>query len=147
MSAWLRPWWLLGHLVIGVIAAVCLRLGWWQWEHALRGDGRSLGYALQWPLFAAFGVFFWTRVVRERLSRVAGSSGPPTTAPTVSVGQSWLFRRGDTDAGPVPQLTPTVEAARQDEDDPAAAAYMHRLRWLNADPRRRLSDYPGFDDR
>ncbi|WP_430496060.1 hypothetical protein ACQRWP_17240 [Micromonospora trifolii] len=41
-------------------------------------------------------------------------------------------------------LTPSVEVADQDEDDPDAAAYMHRLRWLNADPRRRLSNYPGF---
>ncbi|MCG5466623.1 hypothetical protein MED01_005662 [Micromonospora sp. MED01] len=127
-----------------MIAAVCLRLGWWQWEHALRGDGRSLGYALQWPLFAAFGVFFWTRVVHERLSRSACTSAPNTAPRKTPVGHSWSFHRGDTVAGPV--LRPVlIGHAQDDEDDPDVAAYMHRLRWLNADPRRRLSDYPGFD--
>ncbi|MCZ7379821.1 hypothetical protein [Micromonospora sp. WMMC250] len=40
---------------------------------------------------------------------------------------------------------PSADVAQQDEDDRDVAAYMHRLRWLNVDPRRRLSDYPGFD--
>lgn len=144
MSAWLRPPWLLGHLMIGVAAATCLRLGWWQWHHALQGSGRSYGYALQWPLFAAFGVFFWTRVVRERLSRAARTSEAYTSAATATVGLSWSFHRSETDTGPAARPTSTG-TAQHDEDDPDVAAYMHRLRWLNADPRRRLSDYPGCD--
>ncbi|MEV7990186.1 hypothetical protein [Micromonospora sp. NPDC085948] len=144
MSAWLRPRWLLGHLVIGVVAAVCLRLGWWQWQHALQGSGRSYGYALQWPLFAAFGVFFWTRVVRERLSRETRTSAADPSTLAATVGYSWSFHRSETDAALVARSAPN-DPLQHDEDDPDAAAYMHRLRWLNADPRRRLSDYPGVD--
>ncbi|MEK8110496.1 hypothetical protein NKG94_51570 [Micromonospora sp. M12] len=145
MSAWLRPRWLLGHLVIGVIAAVCLRLGWWQWEHALRGDGRSLGTRCSGrcsPRSVCSSGPGGARAPEPRRPHVwaAAHHGAP-----VRVGQSWSFRRDDTDAGPVLLLTPSVEITRQDEHDPDAAAYMHRMRWLNADPRRRLSDYPGFD--
>lgn len=68
VSPWLRPRWLVGHVLVGVVAVVFLRLGWWQWQHARQGNTLSYGYALQWPLFAAFGVFFWVKVVRERLS-------------------------------------------------------------------------------
>lgn len=128
-----------------MVAAACLRLGWWQWEHARQGNTLSYGYALQWPLFAAFGVFFWVRVVRERLSRAAGTPGAPPPATTASLGHSWSFQRGGATTGPA-GLVPTVVASDPD-DDPDAAAYMHRLRWLSADPRRRLSDYPGFGGR
>lgn len=145
MPAWLRPQWLLGHILVAVVAVACLRLGWWQWQHAQLGNGASYGYAAQWPLFAAFGVFFWTRVVRERVNRAARPPAAESSQFTVTVGPSWSFHRGETDAGPVARLVPTADVAQQDEDDRDVAAYMHRLRWLNVDSRRCLSDYPGFD--
>lgn len=49
------------------MAAVgCLALGWWQWERfeSSTGSGQNLGYALQWPLFAAFVVFAYRRFVQ-----------------------------------------------------------------------------------
>ena len=144
MSRWLRPRWLLGHLVIGVIAAACLRLGWWQWDHALQGNTLSYGYALQWPLFAAFGVFFWIRVARDRLDRAAATPRTHQSATTDMVGRSWSYQRGGTASDVAPRLVPTVAAPVHD-DDPDAAAYSHMLQWLNADPRRRLSDYPGLE--
>ncbi|WP_435585960.1 hypothetical protein [Micromonospora aurantiaca (nom. illeg.)] len=144
MSRWLTPRWLLGHLVVGVIAALCLRLGWWQWQHALQGNTLSYGYALQWPLFAAFGVFFWMRVVRDRLTRTT-SALPIEPQPLPAVGHSWSFQRtGAATPAVVGQLVPTA-ADPEPQDDPEAVAYAHMLQWLNADPRRRLSDYPGVD--
>lgn len=44
----------------------CLALGWWQWERfeSVGGDGQNLGYAFQWPLFAAFVVYAYRQFVR-----------------------------------------------------------------------------------
>ncbi len=44
----------------------CLALGWWQWERfeSVGGDGQNLGYAFQWPLFAAFVVYAYRKFVQ-----------------------------------------------------------------------------------
>lgn len=49
-----------------VSAAACLALGWWQWERfeSVGGDGQNLGYAFQWPLFAAFVIYAYRKFVR-----------------------------------------------------------------------------------
>jgi DNA-binding transcriptional regulator of glucitol operon len=49
-----------------VAALVCLALGWWQWQRfeSASGTGQNLGYALQWPLFAAFVVYAYRKFVR-----------------------------------------------------------------------------------
>ncbi|GGG25237.1 hypothetical protein GCM10007304_43830 [Rhodococcoides trifolii] len=45
---------------------MCLILGWWQLQRfeSSSGTGQNLGYALQWPLFAGFVVFFYRRFVQ-----------------------------------------------------------------------------------
>lgn len=47
-------------------AVACLALGWWQWERfeSVGGDGQNLGYAFQWPLFAAFVIYAYRKFVR-----------------------------------------------------------------------------------
>lgn len=146
MVRWLTPRWLLGHLIIGVIAAVCLRLGWWQWEHAVQGNTVSFGYALQWPLFAAFGVFFWARIVKDRTRPgdavdTALEPLPPLAFP---IGHAWSYQRGGSVEGQTGQPV-TASAVKSGVDDPDAANYEHMLQWLNADPQRRLADYPGIN--
>ncbi|MFD4292503.1 transcriptional regulator [Rhodococcus sp. NPDC058505] len=49
-----------------VAAAACLALGYWQWTRfeAVGGTGQNLGYAFQWPLFAAFVVYAYRRFVQ-----------------------------------------------------------------------------------
>jgi DNA-binding transcriptional regulator of glucitol operon len=49
-----------------VAALTCLGLAWWQWERfqSVTGTGQNLGYALQWPLFAAFVVYAYRKFVR-----------------------------------------------------------------------------------
>jgi len=54
-------------IVLVVVAAVgCLALGWWQWTRfeSVGGTGQNLGYAFQWPLFAAFVVYAYRRFVQ-----------------------------------------------------------------------------------
>ncbi len=52
--------------LVVVAAAGCLALGWWQWTRyeSVGGTGQNLGYALQWPLFAAFVVYAYRRFVQ-----------------------------------------------------------------------------------
>jgi DNA-binding transcriptional regulator of glucitol operon len=49
-----------------VAALACLVLAWWQWQRyeSVSGTGQNLGYALQWPLFAAFVVYAYRKFVR-----------------------------------------------------------------------------------
>ncbi|MFD4182115.1 transcriptional regulator [Rhodococcus sp. NPDC058514] len=53
-------------LFVVIVAAGCLALGWWQWSRfaAVGGTGQNLGYAFQWPLFAAFVVYAYRRFVQ-----------------------------------------------------------------------------------
>ncbi len=53
-------------MLVIVAAMACLALGWWQWQRfeSASGTGQNLGYALQWPLFAAFVVYAYRKFVR-----------------------------------------------------------------------------------
>ncbi len=47
-------------------AGGCLLLAWWQWTRyeSTAGTFLNLGYALQWPMFAAFCVYAYFKFVR-----------------------------------------------------------------------------------
>lgn len=49
-----------------VAATGCLALGWWQWNRweSTSGSFQNLGYALQWPLFAAFCVYAYRKFIQ-----------------------------------------------------------------------------------
>lgn len=55
-------------LILGVIVAAsgCLALGWWQWTRFESNSGtfQNLGYAVQWPMFAAFCVYAYRKFIR-----------------------------------------------------------------------------------
>lgn len=69
-----------------VVAAVgCLALGWWQWTRfeSVGGTGQNLGYAFQWPLFAAFVVYAYRRFVQlEDGDGDTRAADTPTSEPT-----------------------------------------------------------------
>jgi DNA-binding transcriptional regulator of glucitol operon len=111
----LAPRWLLGHAVVLVLAVLFLRLGWWQWHRAVdTRSAQSLGYALQWPFFAAFGVLVWVRICRD-------VTRPPETVRPVKP-----QRR------PAPEPAPAAPVT--DEEDPELAAYNRYLAELNERP-------------
>ena len=60
--------------MVGLVVAF-LWLGWWQLGRARAGNLLSFGYAIEWPVFAAFVIFVWTREIR--LERHGGSPPPP----------------------------------------------------------------------
>jgi DNA-binding transcriptional regulator of glucitol operon len=84
----LSPKWLFGHVLVLALAVACCRLGWWQWDRyqQTRGALQNLGYAVQWPVFAVFGVALWARIVRDsvRPPEAAGRAArrvPPRPVP------------------------------------------------------------------
>ncbi len=137
----LSPRWLALHVLAVVLVAVCLRLGWWQWDRAGEGNARSIGYALEWPGFAAFVVLVWGYLVRDALrthrngERIAGSARdhrvPDLDHPRIDAEAELL--------PPDPALTAARAAndeAVQEQND-ELAAYNDYLARLNAADTRR----------
>nr|WP_206038164.1 transcriptional regulator [Rhodococcus sp. HNM0569] len=111
-------------IVFVVVGAVgCLALGWWQWLRfeSADGNGQNLGYAFQWPLFAAFLVYAYRRFVQLESG---AAERPDTPAP-------------DEPLREIPHdLLPPRPVAVDDEDDDSDAGtrreYNHYLAELAA---------------
>jgi len=63
----ITPRWLAWHLFAVVAFFGMLELGKWQLDRALSGNSLSWAYTFEWPIFAIFGVVFWTKTVRDEL--------------------------------------------------------------------------------
>lgn len=150
MRRLLTPRWLLVHLLFLAAVVVTIFLAVWQWDraHAAGGSFQNLGYALQWPLFSAFTLFFWWRVIRifgfgegaeeERPVAVSASSAQARAASAAAaVGQDDPAAQ----AGPAGQggsaerrrrpLVPPPASPVDREEDPELAAYNQYLRELH----------------
>ena len=71
-------------LLVIVAAAGCLALGWWQWSRweSSSGSFQNLGYALQWPMFAAFCVYAYRKFVQyEEQPPAPADADSPTELP------------------------------------------------------------------
>ena len=71
----LAPRWWFMHLVVAALFVGCIKLGLWQWDagHVVDAEDSGLGghlrndiYAVQWWFFGAFGLWFWTRFLRDQ---------------------------------------------------------------------------------
>jgi hypothetical protein len=121
-----------------VLVAAFLALAWWQVRRAGEGNLRSYAYAVEWPVFAGFVVFMWLREVRQARAAPArdsesGQIEGHTEQPDRAVSARTRPERG-------------AEASTRPADDDGndeLAAYNRMLAWLNANPQRRMSDYPG----
>lgn len=61
----LRPGWIVGHLLVVLAVLVCLRLGRWQWDRMHEGGTlQNLGYAVLWPVFGGAFVYMWFRFLQ-----------------------------------------------------------------------------------
>jgi DNA-binding transcriptional regulator of glucitol operon len=68
----LQPRWLCWHAFAVLATAGMLWLGDWQLRRAESGNELSWAYTFEWPLFAAFAIYFWIRSIREELRQAAG---------------------------------------------------------------------------
>src|SRR5665213_587805 len=62
-------WWrrraLIAHLCLLLWFPGCLIAGWWQVTVATSGNGLAYLYAVEWPIFAVFGVVLWWNVIHD----------------------------------------------------------------------------------
>ncbi len=106
--------WLLRHVLLLLAIGAFLALGRWQWSRADAGNGRSFGYAFEWPLFAAFAIFWWGRTLHmERHPE----SQRPAEAPVT--GRPWV------DQHPA-----------EEEPDEELDTYNRYLAWLHEQDQR-----------
>ncbi len=83
MSTTRRRRWALIALV-AVAAGACLALSWWQWTRyeSTSGTFQNLGYAMQWPFFAAFCVIAYRKFIRlEEAPPQPDDQAAPTEIP------------------------------------------------------------------
>jgi hypothetical protein len=71
------PRWLSWHLFAVLAFIGMLWLGDWQLHRALAGNSLSWAYTFEWPIFAVFGVVFWTKTVRDELHPKPEAEGEP----------------------------------------------------------------------
>ena len=59
-------------MLIGVFVVDFLGLAWWQWTRFQSGSGtfQNLGYAFQWPLFAAFVIYAYRTALQYENQRI-----------------------------------------------------------------------------
>jgi hypothetical protein len=162
VARFLSPRWLVRHALAAGLVAAFLALGWWQIGRAAHGNPLSLGYAVEWPLFAAFVVAVWVREIRVELRggapdprrepRYGAAPGAGGLAGTAVAGTGTAAGDG-TAAGARPGHVPFRAVVPQHrggravgdggDEDPQLAAYNRYLAWLGAHPDRPPGDYPG----
>lgn len=71
VQRFLRPGWLVGHVLVLIAMLVCFRLAWWQLDRSEETDGtiQNVGYALLWPAFGVAFVYMWVKFIRLELER------------------------------------------------------------------------------
>jgi len=111
----LRPGWVVGHVLVFLAFLTCLRLGWWQWDKTLQSDGtaQNFGYALLWPAFGVAFIYMWVKFMRLELLKDLeddaqtdrdlhelldqGQPGPPDAPPAKAAEQDAGSLTGDQD--------------------------------------------------
>ncbi|MGD0875371.1 MAG: hypothetical protein ABSA14_10330 [Acidimicrobiales bacterium] len=115
-TAWFSRRAVMLHLTALVVVPGCLALGYWQLHRALSGNTLSWAYTVEWPFFAAYGVYMWWRIVHEQ----------PTEPPHAS--QATVAAQG----------RPTELPDLHEEEDEELAAYNRYLAQLNAADEQKL---------
>jgi DNA-binding transcriptional regulator of glucitol operon len=85
--ALLRPRWLVWHAFVVSATVGMFFLGDWQLRRAESGNSLSWAYTFEWPLFAAFTVYFWIKSLRDELrgqGATSVDSGAAATAAPVA---------------------------------------------------------------
>jgi hypothetical protein len=85
-----QPRWLVWHAFVVLSTAGMFFLATWQLHRAESGNELSWAYTFEWPLFAAFTVFFWFKSLRDELrgpgsAASAGSDLAPRGAPATGM--------------------------------------------------------------
>jgi len=141
----LRPGWLLGHVLVVLAVLTCLRLGWWQWDRSreLSGTVQNTGYALLWPAFGAAFIYMWVRFLS--LEKVKEEEEDEDALAIAAAGGDYTAAEFGAPAIPekeaVPADEPSVHAVGivgdETYEDPQLIAYNRALAALAEEDQRR----------
>jgi hypothetical protein len=132
---WLSPRALRLHAVILMIVPGFMALCVWQIERALGGNTLSWAYVFEWPIFAAYAVYMWWRLLHE----TAQEDPAPSSATGSSDGQDKVTPNDGSSADPAgsgkvhaaeaedPTGTSPLEGSTQDDALAAYNIYLARL--------------------
>jgi hypothetical protein len=113
------------HLAAAVVVPGCIALCWWQVTRALSGNALSWAYVFEWPIFAAYGVYMWWKLIHDHPA--GNRSEEEGTDPATGTGEQ------GTDAGPAAGGAVDADA----DDDEEMASYNRYLAALNASGKRK----------
>ena len=127
--------WCFAHLAVLAAVLVMLRLGLWQWDRAQSRTGgiQNYAYALQWPLFAVFGIVVWIKTLREEAKRDPSRPADPEAwrAQALPPEQAGVLRQPGSLGQPGMRVGVTTQV-RVDDDDIETQEWNARLAALNA---------------
>jgi len=103
---------------------------WWQITRATDGNGLSYLYAVEWPVFAILGVYFWWMLIHTDYDTVGLKGMRNRESSEAAVPPTAVAHAPVTPVTPLPVTLPS--AAPADEEDPELAAYNARLASLSA---------------
>jgi hypothetical protein len=129
-----KPRWIFGHFMVVAAAVTCIRLADWQLSRAHITEAlQNWGYAFQWPLFSAFFLIGWWRMLRLESVRLdeleaadaaeaseADGSAADASEPVSKAGT----RRRARDRPPLtaPILTPSPQPRQTPASEPTGPA-------------------------
>lgn len=123
------------HLVLLIVVPGFMALCIWQITRALDGNSLSWAYVFEWPLFAAYAVYMWWRLVHEGAAEeplaaaTDGSGGRAGNAPVPSsAGATPGTRSADAHDGLARECDDKEEA--ENAEDAELAAYNEYLAQL-----------------
>lgn len=149
----------LATLAVAVWSPGCVVAGWWQATVAMSGNTLSYLYAVEWPVFAVFGVVAWWWYVhadpervgargaaRLRAAAAAGAgagtgAGETTTAAAAGAGAASMESGGTGEGGAptigavIPEPAGSVGATGSGEEDQELQAYNAYLASLRDRPK------------
>jgi hypothetical protein len=123
----LQPRWLAWHAFVLLASAGMLYLGDWQLRRAEAGNELSWAYTFEWPIFAAFTLYFWVKSLRDELREggtVAAAVGGAASADGAGQDAAW-----DAAAGPASDSTRLTPADGEAYVAWLKAEVQHRGRW------------------
>jgi hypothetical protein len=118
------------HAAVLFFVPACAAAAWWQITRATDGNGLSYLYAVEWPIFAILGVYFWWMLIhtnydtvglRGMRNRGTPDTATPGAAAPAAAPEEALAMASATSETSVP-ITPSL-----DQEDPELAAYNARL--------------------
>jgi len=140
------------HLVALLFVPGCFLAAWWQITRATGGNGLSYLYAVEWPIFAILGVYFWWMLIHTDYESVGlkgmrnraavDAPSPSTRAGDVGVaeGAGVAVTAGAAPGQLAPghaltahQIPDALPVDFDQEIDPDLAAYNARLATLSAE--------------